>query len=100
MRALEQGADAFSVGHTRLEQERKQMAQQSDDLTMLALHFEDALLDLLLEVLVEGTTSFDQQLKARLARHRFRRHKDFTDKEYEDAVRRAAKRAWGMKWPE
>jgi hypothetical protein len=76
------------------------MAQQSDDLMMLELHFEDALLDLLLEVLVEGTASFDRQLKAKLARLHFRRHKDFTDEKYEHAVRRAATRAWSMKWPE
>jgi hypothetical protein len=76
------------------------MAQQSDDLAMLSLSFEDALLYLLLEVLTEGRTSFDQQMKVRLARRRFRHHKDFTDKEYEDAVRRAAKRAWSSKWPE
>jgi hypothetical protein len=76
------------------------MAEQSDDLAMLSLAFEDALLDLLLEVLIEGGTSFDRQMMVRLARSRLRRHKDFTDKEYEDAVHRAAKRAWGMKWPE
>jgi hypothetical protein len=70
------------------------MAQQSDDdLAMLSRAFEDALTDLLLEVLMEGGTSFDQQMKLRLARNRLRRHKDFTEKEYQAAVLRAARRA-------
>jgi hypothetical protein len=70
------------------------MAQQSDDdLAMLSRAFEDALTDLLLEVLMEGGTSFDQQMKLRLARNRLRRHTDFTEKEYQAAVLRAARRA-------
>jgi hypothetical protein len=65
------------------------MAQQSDDdLAMLSRAFEDALTDLLLEVLMEGGTSFDQQMKLRLARNRLRRHTDFTEKEYQAAVLR------------
>ena len=48
------------------------MAQESDDLTILSRAFEDALTNLLLEVLMEGGTSFDQQMKLRLARNRFR----------------------------
>jgi len=48
---------------------------------------------LLLEVLMEGGTSFDQQMKLRLARNRLRRHTDFTEKEYQAAVLRAARRA-------
>jgi hypothetical protein len=69
------------------------MAQESDNLTILSRAFEDALTNLLLEVLMEGGTSFDQQMKLRLARNRFRRHNDFTEKEYHAAVLRAARRA-------
>ena len=68
------------------------MAQQSDDLAILSRAFEDALTDLLLEVLMEGGTSFEQ-MKLRLARNRLRRHTDFTEKEYQAAVLRAARRA-------
>ncbi len=70
-----------------------EMTQQSDDLAMLSRAFEDALTELLLEVLMEGGTSFDRQMKLRLARNRLRRHKDFTEKEYQAAVLRAARRA-------
>jgi hypothetical protein len=69
------------------------MAQQSDDLAILSRAFEDALTDLLLEVLMEGGTSFNQQMKLRLARNRLRRHTDFTEKEYQAGVLRAARRA-------
>jgi hypothetical protein len=69
------------------------MAEESDNLTILSRAFEDALTNLLLEVLMEGGTSFDQQMKLRLARNRFRRHNDFTEKEYQAAVLRAARRA-------
>jgi hypothetical protein len=62
------------------QQGRDRMAQQSDDLAILASAFEDALTDLLLEVSMEGGTSFDRQMKLRLARNRLRRHKDFTEK--------------------
>src|SRR6266516_2285347 len=70
-----------------------EMTQQSDDLAMLSRAFEDTLTELLLEVLMEGGTSFDRQMKLRLARNRLRRHKDFTEKEYQAAVLRAARRA-------
>jgi hypothetical protein len=65
------------------------MAQQSDDLAILSRAFEDALTDLLLEVLMEGGTSFDQQMKLRLARNRLRRH---TEKESSGAAVRIRRR--------